>query len=339
MMGQIIESRGRVPIMAIVCLGFAAISVAIGFLDHNDDWLVFAIFPAIVGVAILIGRERKFRMEFRPTDFVVHSTNQAVAYDQIDRIAFVGIGARPSRGFINVFHQSGVVQIPESLNVSVVDVFRFLTSQVPGQVQPVDSSVNPYLDKQIETFGADRVWVHCSRTPYNGKPGRSVIFACAGFILAAIAWCIAASMLHQSVWYIGAVFLVFGVFIAWMLGDSFSRRSDFLGRQSGWQWIAILIGPIGWLIIAVNRSEAVRSKARHPSYLVIGPAGMALEHRDLNGQLRWAELRNLKLKSGLLFSRPTLYLNAEGISIPIHDIYDTPIGEIHQQIADYWKAG
>src|SRR3954467_5316299 len=112
MMGQIIESRRRISIMAIVCLAFAAISIAIGLLDHNNDWLIFAIFPAIVGVAILLGRERKFRMEFRPSDFVVLSTNETIPYGQIDRIAFVCIGARPLHGFINVFHRSGVVQIP-----------------------------------------------------------------------------------------------------------------------------------------------------------------------------------------------------------------------------------
>jgi hypothetical protein len=67
--------------------------------------------------------------------------------------------------------------------------------------------------------------------------------------------------------------------------------------------------------------------------------GLALAQGDLVGELRWAELRSVKLRNSSAPRHRRIELSVEGAQIHIRDIYDGPLAEIHQQIDDYWRAG
>jgi hypothetical protein len=72
---------------------------------------------------------------------------------------------------------------------------------------------------------------------------------------------------------------------------------------------------------------------------VIGPQGIALSQGELQGQLRWAELKRIRIRKGAFLSAPVLELRVEGARIDIPDIYSTPLTLIHREIDAFWQAG
>jgi hypothetical protein len=75
------------------------------------------------------------------------------------------------------------------------------------------------------------------------------------------------------------------------------------------------------------------------SSLVVSPAGLALAQGDLKGELRWKELRKVKLRERGTTGQRRIEMRVEGAQIDIMDLYDSPISEIHRQIMHYWEAG
>jgi hypothetical protein len=78
---------------------------------------------------------------------------------------------------------------------------------------------------------------------------------------------------------------------------------------------------------------------------VICPDGLALVQGDLTGELRWDEVRDVKMptaRAGLQMSSgipgPAIVLKVAGAAIPILDVYDRPLPVIHQLLSHYWKG-
>jgi hypothetical protein len=71
---------------------------------------------------------------------------------------------------------------------------------------------------------------------------------------------------------------------------------------------------------------------------------MALVQGDLQGEMRWDELKTLKFGSGsggdFQVSNQAgirgILLGFEGAQVLVHDIYDRPLNLIYGQIKRYW---
>ena len=80
------------------------------------------------------------------------------------------------------------------------------------------------------------------------------------------------------------------------------------------------------------------------SSLVLSPVGLALVQGDLQGELRWEQLRDVQLVSKPRFFqmgqenvRTGIWLRVEGAQIVIADIYDRPLPIIFERIKAYWR--
>jgi hypothetical protein len=94
-----------------------------------------------------------------------------------------------------------------------------------------------------------------------------------------------------------------------------------------------------WLAGRQPRRAAGAGKRRR-SGLVIAPDGLALLQGDLSGEMRWEELRDVKLaeRAGPNSTAPGIVLQVKGAAITITDVYDRPVALIHQQICHYWRG-
>jgi hypothetical protein len=69
--------------------------------------------------------------------------------------------------------------------------------------------------------------------------------------------------------------------------------------------------------------------------LVISPAGLALVQGNVRGEMRWAELKDLRYKTRT--SAAGIVLKFEGAEVGIINIYDRPLYLIYERIREYWR--
>jgi hypothetical protein len=302
MIGQTIEFRRPFPHGAVLWLVAAAACVAIAFATRQPNWAVFAILPAALSGAMFVAQPDEFHATFTDQAVMLNSGQGLVPYLEIRRIWIANRGGKA----VYVIHDQGVLRIPGTTDASAQQVYDFLTGMRPEQPYPeVHGAVHSYLQNQAEAFGADKVWAHAARTPRHeveGNQGKAIVHA---MIATMIAWVVAAAALQQPGWIVAVVFLVLITLVVQLVRGAFSSTAQ---GVKNWQ----------------------------ESSLVISPAGLALAQGDLKGELRWRELRDVKLRGS---SRKRIELRVEGAQIYIMDFYESPISEIHQQIVHYWNAG
>src|SRR5207249_1632599 len=125
-----------------------------------------------------------------------------------------------------------------------------------------------YWDEQTATFGPERVWAYRARSNLGTRaPGRGMAVSL-GILLAGIVW------------------VVTGIVI----------------KREGWIAAGIGVAILGGILLVVDRVQATRPHSRRikgwqKAGLVISPVGIALSQGDLKGEMRWDELRDMKLKT------------------------------------------
>ena len=94
----------------------------------------------------------------------------------------------------------------------------------------------------------------------------------------------------------------------------------------------------GLLLLATlaRPSPPLKIKNSRTASLIISPLGIALSQGDVQGQLRWSELRDMKLVKGL-GRTAVVRLDVSGAYIVIADVYDAPLSTIFGQMRGYWK--
>jgi hypothetical protein len=209
---------------------------------------------------------------------------------------------------ISVLHRSGKLIIPPCKGVPIDQLFDFLRQMIPADELPfVDDSLRAYLAAQAATFEADRVSTfNANSTPLQRSRKLSAMIAAA--LMTSIVWTIAAMVLHDLLWTGGAVLLFMNTMLIYWL-----RRMITVKHIGIKQW--------------------------KKSSLVIAPVGLAMIQGDLEGELLWDELRDLKFNNSISPRHRRIELRIDGAKIFVPDIYDTPVAEIHRRIEHYWKAG
>jgi hypothetical protein len=253
----------------------------------------------------------------------------------MSQVHFVGSRTRCDRGIVHITHGSGVLLIPERLQTTTIDVYRFLVGQTPPEyITIAEPQLNEHYAGQVETFGEDKVWVYQARPELSLDPPKWGRYVGPAMLLSAIAWF--AAGIHHPVWVVMAVILLIFTPIIWMSG--YRRPKPRLAQNDNSQLMGFLLfGLIGAVIMSNRQSK--NSRELSIACLIISPAGIALSQGDLHGHMRWSELRNVKIRRGSSFSTPRIEVRIEGAKLNILDIYSSPLPDIHEQIEHYWKAG
>ncbi len=91
---------------------------------------------------------------------------------------------------------------------------------------------------------------------------------------------------------------------------------------------------------ASNYNSSATEKQLQNACLVISPIGLALSQADLCGQLRWKEIRGVRLGRNKPFvatrgaiNGPAIMVQVDGAVIPIADINDASLDTIHDRIS------
>jgi hypothetical protein len=125
---------------------------------------------------------------------------------------------------------------------------------------------------------------------------------------------------------------------------SAGRSRDRAGWIAGGALVAFL-GGLFWFLAWLRDRRVARPRHWEQAGLVIGPGGLALVQDDLKGELRWDEVRKLRLHEkpgGFQFSEGAslagIHVTVEGATIVIRDVYDQPLYAIHECIRRWWHG-
>ena len=321
MIGEIIESRRGFPWGAVFFLTLGAGLAAVAVPERDYHWALGASMPLLIGLALALSPTPSLSFEFTDEGLLVHEPPQTIPYAAFETVIAPGRPGDPDKRGpgsypIQLVHEGGALHIPARLNVPSNDVFAFLLAAFPASGSPeVNPLLRGYLDRQTAEFGPERVLSYRARSRLGkATPNRGARVSLAVF-LAGVGWIVNGGVKDEPVW--GG----FGVLAA-LFGGLFAILFASLGRRNA------VRGVKGW---------------RRAS-LVISPVGLALVQGDLQGEMRWDELRDLK------FSRPTgfhqdnrtvgrgIVLHFEGARVLIADVYDRPLNLIYKQIRTYWRG-
>ena len=318
MIGRRIESRWRWPWGVLLWLSIGVALLAGGLVLGRPPLSIASALPISIGLASwMLGRERSFVAEFAEESIEIEDPQSSIPYSGIRDLRAGWIPHDPSTfrkasAPIHLEHDRGVLHIPANLSVPSHEVYRFLAGRMTSDG---DRAVNPalaeYLERQEGYYGPEHIWTYraASRGKFRGRYRRFRAF-CAGLVLG------------------GAVWMVLG----------------FSGRvEEAWGVAGIMCALLGFLFFLVTLAELNHTgrfiKGWKGSSLVIGPQGMAMVQGDIQGEVRWPELLEIRLKP-----KPSKFyvhhaqahngilLKVKGADILIADIYDRPLYIIYDRI-------
>jgi hypothetical protein len=319
MIGERLESQRKLPLGALLLLITGVGVGATGWVFGNHDVVTAAVLPLALGLTFFVrAQERFFTATFRDEGLEIESTGEPtlVRYQGIRNITVGGRPADPA-GFagsscpITVVHESGLLNIPARLNFPSHEVYRFLAARVPEtggrEVNPV---LGEYLKREEQQFGPDAIWTFraASQRVPGGRPGYRTFFI--GLIVAAAGWIVLGfSGFAEVIWGVAGIVCAF-------------VAASFHAASSG-QAMAAAPALKNWK----NAS------------LVIGPRGMAMVQGNIQGEVCWPELLEIRFRtkpSGFNLGHPNaipgIILRVKGASILIADVYDRPLYVIHNRI-------
>jgi hypothetical protein len=322
MTGETIETRLPLPFGALL-FGLAAVALdALALVTGVVHWAVLSALPWLTVGFSLLARPRRFVAHFTEKELQVEEPPQLVPYAELEGLLAPSRPANPykvgPRHYpIQVIHSGGVLFIPAALNVPSDTVFGFIYQQFPVRLEcGVPARLNDFLDRKERIFGRDRVWT-CRARAHLGK-GREFP-ATKAFIRALTAS--------------GIVWFVWGL----------SNRNTEAWVGAG--FLSVLLGGLILLslwLTARRPTGAVKQWRR--SGLVLAPDSLALMQGDMTGQLRWQEIRDVKMGTGtgsfqIGHERPGrgIRIHVEGATIFIADVFNCPLYAIYQRICDLWR--
>lgn len=319
MIGERLESHRNLPWVALLLLA-AGIGLAVAGLSSGINAMVTgAVLPlALAGSLWFLGQEQPLTAMFREDGLEIENAGEPilVPYASIQNIQVGGRMTDPGRFRkssypIAVLHERGLVRIPSRLNFPSHEVYRFLSERVSeGGRSNVSPVLAEYLERQVEYFGPKSVATFraASRRVTGARLGYRA--CCVGIMIAGGAW-------------------------------SALGFSGFSATEWGAAGILCLLS--GAILYAASFPEALPTRPMKNwknASLVIGPQGMAMDQGDIQGELRWPELVEIRLNtkpSSFNLGNPSamlpgILLRVKGAKILIADIYDRPLFVIYNRI-------
>lgn len=326
MIGQVIRSHPRPPVGAILWFLVAAGVAALAAVARKNPWIppILALFPLGISLAFLATQQRPVAITFTKDAIEVEEPAQRIPYDSIEgiRAKRPGDPDQPAQLHypIRIIHAEGTLHLPPRLSIPSDDIFQTVLKMFPvSGSYKVDPKLADYRQQQVDTFGSDRVFSYRARSRLGEPAPSAAVAVCVATIVVGIIWLVIGLVTKQEGWGIAGVSTVIG---------------------------AALLTPLLWTI---NRGREVTRpfKGWQRSSLVISPLGIALVQGEVEGEMRWDELKSLRFgssrKKGFQVSAEgTEYgitLGFEGANLTILDVYDRPVQLIYRQIKLYWRGG
>lgn len=328
MIGKRVESRPSFPVMGVL-LSLAAVALLVAAaLVPNFQIAIGAIVPGIMAATLFLSRDPQVAIVFTEEGLEHETAGMAglIPYHAIESVWTPRRKMDPSlegaRSYpIVVGHADGELRLSNKLDVPSDEVYRHLLRSVPiGGSDEVHDDLAEYLAEQRAEFGDDHVWSYRAALKQVGPSYRRLRAVLVAAMVGGIAW-------------IG-----------------FGAVSNGMGNDTtGWSWIAggvlvMVLAGVFWLASLASSNAGTKFKGWKESSLVVSPLGLALVQGNVRGEMRWDELREVKLidvGSFRLRDQRTagrgMLLRVEGAGIFVPDIYDRPLYAIHQAILHYWR--
>jgi hypothetical protein len=316
-------------LLLVAAAAFVAIAVAAGEVNPG----IFAVLPAMIGVMLLAFRPAEVEGTVTVEGIELVRPPMQIPFESIREIEadFDPDEPLPDSFRLRIHHPRGVLNIPEAPDINSLGIYEALMARFgPSGSRSVNSVLSDYVAQHEATFGSERVWTfHADSTR---KPGvdihrpRTRDAITLAVALTAIVWLILHPIISDaqrpnSPWGSLALCLLFlsafSAFLSWA-----RRHTSGTGGIKKWQTSSVAITPVG----------------------------LAMIQGDIQGELAWDQLRDVKYRSkarlfahheGNLLGTTTtnlrgIVLIVEGARIVIADIYDRPLDLIHDRILRYW---
>ncbi len=247
----------------------------------------------------------------------------SIRYDQIRYVWADGRVHDPgsfskSSCVIHVEHEGGLIRIPGRLDHPSSEVYTFLASQIPLRGgRAVNPALAEYLEREESDCGPDQIWTYTMSAHRRRRFGdRGLRIVCVGLMIAGAGW------------------LILGLWGKAELGWGIAGV------------IAVIAGGLIWLTSRIGNDLLVARGLKNSS-LVIGPRGMAMVQGDVQGEMCWPEVLEVRyvpkpfaLRSGHYQSpgMPFIRIRVKGADIRVLDIYDRPLYVIFGRIMAYSGA-
>ena len=330
MIGSRIEARPRFPYWATLLLLIAA-GLFVGAFTGNAHLAIGALLPACWAAGLLLSRPRplSFTVASEALRFDGDDPVPEVRYEDIQGLFPVGRpklpGMKgPEHFALRIAHPDGVIAIPKSNAIPSDDLYRFLCHAVPpGGDRPLPPTLAEHRDREVQTFGADRVWSYgaanhlASKSRMSGVRGGTI-----GVMVGAVCWMVAGGVLLSS-------------------GPGGDSGKGWIGAGGGTLFYAFLVF-LTTFASGADRTSSYVKKWRK-SGLVISPTGLALSQGGVEGHVPWDGLREIRVRDRARTFRLTsnapagITLVVAGADVLIADVYERPIATIYDRIDEYWR--
>lgn len=323
MIGQTIEAWPRLPWGAFFWLLLALLLDVLAVVQSNAHIAAGSLLPWFAAILFWRIRERPFRARFTETALEVEEPPLEVRYADLQGLLAPRRPANPFKAgprsyLIQAIHSSGVLCIPARLNVPSDEVYSFLYRLFsPSGSREVPDALVDFLRHRERQFGPDQVWTYRARTQLGQSKRHPRVRAFfLALALAAVCWIGWGIVQKEEGWIVcGSVYLLIGVLFSLLLW--LTRRQNFAGVR---KW--------------------------RKAGLVVAPDGLALVQGDMIGELRWDEVRDVKMgrsPASFQFTTSTqpqcgIILKVEGANIVIADVFDRPLPLIYQNLRHYWDV-
>jgi hypothetical protein len=318
-----IESVRRSPVAAIVFLLVAIFCATLALTNARvapAGWIGALIFGLAAGVRWGLG-ERAFYLELCEAAFQISPLHREVRYSEIRGIrAIADLAERGGEHYpLEILLDGQTLWIPALLTVPSWAVEEFFRGKISTAALPTDENLRAYLRRMIAEFGPERVW-WANGTPASfghGMNGRQVV---TGVTLAAIAVLVMTLVVTFAPQWKPQAFAV-GI-VATLAGA-----------------VAILSG-----LLPNGSSAGSTIKNREQAAVIVTPLGVAVKQGDLQGEVRWDEIRDIKLIAkarGRVArshdARHALVIKVAGATVRLVDIFDQSLEVMNDRIVAYWR--
>ena len=321
MLGRTIEAKSSLGRGPVVLLFTAGALVLWSVVTWNPHPAIAAILPALLAGGIWCGRPAPVVFSLESDGIVVLGSGKKIFYDSITSITSGRSECRrlerdTLRRPIEISYHDGVLVIPNKFSSSPQELVNYLWENLPVRAtRSIPASLADFADDQSAKFGTDRVEVICARQLFSEKwtVGRNRAIAIA-IVLTGILW------LGLGI-YLGLRFKNNDTFAAWVVFGAICAIAAF--------FVAVALRGVS------NRGHAkLVTKHRH-ACIVLSPTGFALSQDDLQGILRWDQIRDVSIKiPQFLRARRVsgLRLVIDGGEIILLDVYEQSPQELELQI-------
>ena len=310
------EAKAPLSRWGIVWIAVSTAAFVFGLVFLSFHWFMVGLAPLMLAIAVLRSRPSSEAIILEESRIVSLSGKDPIEYAAIRAITIGEVSLAKDTvevppGPIRILHDHGQLYLPEMMNVSHGELYRFLCDRLPLRPErQIIASLADHINEQASKFGPEMVTVIHQRDPrikFHGKNKWRILAEAT--ILTGLAWLV--------------------VMLAY---PQFAPLPDSHTFWIGLGIFSLIFGGLFWLISGVPSSRKRKHLASHlRSCIVVSPAGLAMDQGDLKGKLRWEEITGFKsLSDGKIGGshEGPLRVAVAGGEILILDIYEKSLTEI-----------